>query len=400
MTANTIIRDRLIRHAVQIERFKSGLVTRYITQLNQSERGLEERLRRELAKRGDLSRSSQRIDRLIKDMREIRRIGWMQANGTLRGELGNLAVQEGKWISTAMDEAVGLAHFETVLPAPQLLRAVVTSRPFQGRFLREWFSGLERAEASQVSAVVRQGVLEGAGIDDMVRQLRGTSANKFADGVLQISRHNAESVVRTAVAHTTNAARDKVYNANKDVLEGVQWVSTLDGRTTPICQDRDGRVDPNPGAKIPDDAPLLVPAGARPPAHMRCRSIMAPWFNSAAILGSRPFVNSTKTRAGREIDFRAQAKSKAGESWKGMSRKDRGALVKQKRDAWGEKNIGTLPSKTTYPEFLKRQSAKFQDDVLGPTRGKLFRKGVGVDKFVDKSGRQFTLKELEVAGLL
>ena len=50
-----------------------------------------------------------------------------------------------------------------------------------------------------------------------------------------------------------------------------------------------------------------------------------------------------------------------------------------------------------YQKWLKRQPAGFQDEVLGKTKGALFRRGgVGVDKFVDmRSGRSFTLDELK-----
>ena len=57
--------------------------------------------------------------------------------------------------------------------------------------------------------------------------------------------------------------------------------------------------------------------------------------------------------------------------------------------------VGTVPAKTTYQEFLTNQSKQFQDDVLGKTKGKLFRSGgLKLDKFVDSSGREFTLSRL------
>lgn len=56
---------------------------------------------------------------------------------------------------------------------------------------------------------------------------------------------------------------------------------------------------------------------------------------------------------------------------------------------------GQLPTRTTYPEWLAAQPAAFQDEVLGKARGLLFRRGgLTLDKFVDRNGRLFTLKEL------
>lgn len=56
---------------------------------------------------------------------------------------------------------------------------------------------------------------------------------------------------------------------------------------------------------------------------------------------------------------------------------------------------GQVPADTTYGQWLKRQSAARQDDVLGPTRGALFRRGgLTIDKFADERGRELTLAEL------
>lgn len=47
---------------------------------------------------------------------------------------------------------------------------------------------------------------------------------------------------------------------------------------------------------------------------------------------------------------------------------------------------GPMP-KENYQQWLSRQPAKFQDEVLGPTRGKLFRQGgLTVDHFADRRG--------------
>jgi hypothetical protein len=56
---------------------------------------------------------------------------------------------------------------------------------------------------------------------------------------------------------------------------------------------------------------------------------------------------------------------------------------------------GILPAKMTYQEWLGKQSVEFQDDVLGKTRGRLFRKGdLSLDRFVDRAGNEIPLAEL------
>ncbi len=64
------------------------------------------------------------------------------------------------------------------------------------------------------------------------------------------------------------------------------------------------------------------------------------------------------------------------------------------RPSKGADGVAPVSSKTSYPEWLARQPASFQKDVLGRTRYELFSKGkLDIDKFVD-NGRTLTLDQL------
>lgn len=148
------------------------------------------------------------------------------------------------------------------------------------------------------------------------------------------SRRSAEAIVRTSVASVMNASREAVWEANADVIKGIRWSSTLDSRTCVICASLDGKVyDMN--------------AGPRPPAHANCRCATVAVTVASNIPGARA------------------------------------------------SEFGPVPRDQSFGDFLKERGAVYQDDVLGPARGALFRKG-GLDltDFVDKSGRPFSLDEL------
>ena len=50
---------------------------------------------------------------------------------------------------------------------------------------------------------------------------------------------------------------------------------------------------------------------------------------------------------------------------------------------------------TTYQQWLTRQPASFQDEILGQAKADLFRKGnLTLDRFVDENGRELTLEQL------
>ncbi len=86
----------------------------------------------------------------------------------------------------------------------------------------------------------------------------------YNDGVLAISRRSAEAVARTAVNHVATQARHLTYEKNKDLLDGWQWVATLEPSTCAECGALDGQV-----FDVGDDT-------EEPPAHVQCRCSSAP----------------------------------------------------------------------------------------------------------------------------
>lgn len=56
---------------------------------------------------------------------------------------------------------------------------------------------------------------------------------------------------------------------------------------------------------------------------------------------------------------------------------------------------GQVPAETKYADWLKDQPAHVQDDVLGPVRGQLYRKGkLSIDRFVNNKGLLYSLEQL------
>ena len=55
-----------------------------------------------------------------------------------------------------------------------------------------------------LACVHAQGVVQGEDVDTLVRRIRGTRAQRYADGVMEVNRRGAEAMVRTAVAEVLN----------------------------------------------------------------------------------------------------------------------------------------------------------------------------------------------------
>lgn len=329
MTEQAKLVERLTRHQIHIQQFGGGQVKKALPILRELARDLRRRIQA-----GDATELQMgRMLALEQDIQLVVR----QAVESLQGELDlqDFATQEVQFTQRLMGAAVAVDLGEGL--SPETIRAIVTRKQMRlvsgdtikQLTIREAFDEFAGAVSRDAMRVVQAGVLEGRTQQQMAREVAGMVTTR--------SRKQAETVIRTATNHIGGAARDEVYAANSDILDGERWVSTLDGRTSLLCQGRDRRVYP-------------VGQGPRPPGHYGCRSVMVPVIK-------------------REFRLGAQG--------------ERASMD------------GPVDNRTTYGGFLRKQSAEFQDSVLGPERAKLFRSGkVRIDQFTDDLGRTLSLDDL------
>ena len=340
-TTNDRIRDLEIRHQVTVQRLSSGVLRRLIRILDLADAEIVAKLK---ARGATLEGSftSKRLAALLDAIREINRDAHVIVGRELRQELVNLAAYEAAFQRDLLIKALPIA-LDIVTPPLETLRAAVTAQPFQGRLLKEWVSELSDAKARRLRDAVRLGVVQSETVDQIVRRVRGTKALNYTDGVMQIGRRGAEAMVRTAVSHTTGAAQEALYEANRDIIAKEQWVATLDTRTCKQCMALDGET-------------FEVGKGPKRPAHIGCRCLRVPIVKSWRDLGFDFDEIPASTRASMN---------------------------------------GQISATENYDTWLRKQSASVQDEALGPTRGKLFRAGkMKVDSFTNRVGDELTLDQL------
>jgi len=197
-------------------------------------------------------------------------------------------------------------------------------------------------EVNRLVMGCKQGFVEGLTTRQIIKNVVGDG------GLADISLRNAKSVANTALMHVATNARMAVMEENDDVVIGYEWVSTLDGRTSPICQFRDGQVFLFTDKVQP-----------KPPAHYNCRSSVAPKLSP-------------------EFDIFDEGATRAS------------------KGADGGKQVS---ADLSYYSWLKTQPVAFQDERLGKTKGLIFRNaGLTPEQFraitVDDLGRPLTLEEM------
>lgn len=403
-TANIIYFDAAIRHQIGIRNLTTSQVNELVGILEKADQDLRSKLSKILQPfvGQPLSATSEKYKSLLTQIKLARAVALRSIKKEFRNNLIDLAKIEADFERRMLEAALPVEiDFETI-PAETLTALIqnrpITAGPTGAKTLDQWFASLERADFERIISAVQLGILEGESTKQIVARVAGSRSLGFQDGILSLSRVNLEAIVRTAVNSISNTARESVWDANKDIMEYLIWTSTLDGRTSAICRSRDGHVvilgdNPKPVGGI-----LLDPQTARPPAHVNCRSIMVASFSRDGIverIGDRPFVRSVDRPEKRRINFRQQAKTKAGDSWAEMTEAERRQATKAVANAWADKNIGQVPSSMSYQDWLKEQPAAFQDQVLGKTKAALFRTGkVTVQDFVTTQGNAVTLKQL------
>ena len=378
-TVNTQLLDGLLRHQVGLLRLSGEMRGHIYELLDRTEADMASQIKRRLAgvKGLNTPASVRRLQRLEKSLQATRLKAWSQVNKTWVKRLTEITRAEPATVDDIF-KTVSPVEVNTTLPPVSKLDNLIRTRPFEGKVLKEWSQSIQRADISRITDQVRIGLVQGESSAAIARRVVGTVKLAGRDGVTEITRRQANALTRTAVSSFSNQARAAYSEANKQYFKEEVYVATLDHRTTTICGSLDGKRFP-------------VGEGPIPPVHMQCRSLRSPVINGE-VLGQRPARPHTERQLLREYTTKNGLK---GTTSRGdLPRGHRGAFDKYSRGRIRELT-GRVPAKVTYEEWLKRQSAEFQDSVLGKTKGELFRKGgLSLDKFVDSKGGAKTLSEL------
>ena len=321
MSANKQLQDMLINRAVDLEQLKKSLVRDVNTLLADISKEIQSRLAGE-----SLEELTQvRLESILSDIKLIVDSRLLELEQRTMPQLERIAVSESAYVVNAINSSAG-GTIATVSGQQAAQAALLT--PADGKFFSDWFEQLGESSTNRLFAQIRIGYVQNETIGQISTRVRNA---------VSIDQRNAEAVTRTLVNHAASQGRKQTFADNERLIKGIQWVSTLDTRTSAICQRRDGKIYPLDEAKYP-------------PAHVNCRSSVVPVLK-AYFEGLPP-----GTRASLD---------------------------------------GSVPEDLTYGDWLRQQSAARQDEVLGPTKAKLFRAGLTIDKFSTRQGRELTLAELE-----
>lgn len=327
--------DRKILHF----RYDAHLRQQVMKQLSKTQRELLNRL----AAAGVDALPKKQLDTLLKELKQEVAKVYQEMTAYTQDELSGFFTAEAQHIHQLYNDEVGFDFFNQV---PEYKRkANKTATIIAGSPLEDWWAKQGNDFAFKFEGIIRQGLLDGQQTSQMITDVKH---------LMNTSRRHAETLVITAVAKVADKAHQALRDENLDILAGEKHLSTLDTRTSTVCQLRDGLMWDLDKKPVDHDVPYQ-----RPPLHPRCRSIL-----------------QLVTKSWKELGIDG---------------------VDEMPSSTRASQDGPVSEQINYENWLKSKSPEQQDQVLGKGKADLWRRGViTFADMLDQSGRPLTLKQLSV----
>lgn len=238
----------LISHQIWLQRAASGEVK----DLAPFIQAMRDEIKRQVLLFGDDGRSTARLNKLLRDLEEALAGLTGDWQTKLTEDLKELSAYEAEWNVKTLTANVNAEFItptaEQVWAAAEFQPLSLSDKPVD---FTKLMSGWGETEVARLVTGVKMGFVQGQTTRQIVKNVVG------AGGLADISERNAATVIRTALSHVSNEARNETYRQNDDIIEKYEWVSTLDSRTSTICRARDGMT-------------WEIGKGPMPPAHPNC----------------------------------------------------------------------------------------------------------------------------------
>lgn len=300
-----------------------------------------------------------------------------------------IAGLEGRFAVKTLNGKLGVPLISVAIPE-KVLEAVVDGDTVFGHPAKDWWAQQARDLQFKFAGAMRMGILQGETVDQLARRVRGTKAGDFQDGLIASGgptiglipekKRQAEALVRTSVIAVSNEARMRSYEEMSDVVGAIQWVSTLDSRTTDICRALSGLK-----WSLPDHKPIghdkVFPG---PTAHWNCRSTQIAVTKSWGELGKKKL----PSLGDKTVEERMKQILRK-EGWD----EDKLESVKARTRASMD---GPISQDLSMDEWMEGKSKAFLDSTLGVGKADLFRAGkITMADLTDQMNRPLTVAELK-----
>jgi len=233
-----------------------------------------------------------------------------------------------------------LDGFNNVALSAGQIEALVIGEKLVDKNLQGWLWDALTAENGALKAEIAAGRIRGVGYKKLLSELGSRYDNLLSS---KGNEQNLETVVKSYIQSMNAKAHKDIYEANRDVIKGVEWSAIMEngntktGRgTCPRCMALDGMEYSS------------VAVGPSCPLHPRCRCMYLP-----------------VTKSWKELGFGNEEREGLNTKYKKWYERS----PSRKRLAYGLSDEG-------YEWFWRHQPEKWQNNAIGLVRANLVREGL------------------------
>jgi hypothetical protein len=300
---------------------------------------------------------------------------------TQDGSLRSIALLEAKQTNTVLNRIVGVNVFTNTVPGP-LLAQIVKQPVILGAPAKDWWMGQSDDLRTKFSREMSMGLLMGETNDQLARRIIGIMPGENETGLMAVKRRQATALVRTSAISVSNSARLASFDELSDMIEAIQWIATLDSKTTVICRGLNLKLW-KLGSHEPIGHDKAFPG---PTAHWQCRSTQIAKTKSWAALSGK------KIKALDDQTLKQAIEAKL-EKQKATAAARRAALEEAEKRMDGQ--AATVAS---FEKWAGDKTPEELDAVIGPGRAILVESGkMTMEDLTDQSNRPLTVEELAAA---
>jgi hypothetical protein len=270
-----------------------------------------------------------------------------------------------------MNSAIRMPMFNVVM-TQNAIETIVDKSLIRGAIMSNWWDRQQENAQNRIITQIQLGFAEGEGIGDLRRRIIGKATGKWRQvivngqkrriyervgGIVDVSKREADALVRTAVQTLSGQVRTKIYEQNDDIVDQVESVATLDARTTPLCASYDNlRWTQKSHSPVGHRKMYLAT-----PRHWNCRSTHIPVM--------------------RELE---RLEKQAREAGIDIPQSMRASID------------GPQPAMRSMDDWLKSKPPEFQRQIIGSKRKtELFNEGkISLRDLTDDQGKVRTIREL------
>jgi len=330
---NNPLLDSFIKHQINIDRFSNYEAQRLLKILDQAIIQAKD-----IVSKTNGIETKARYERVLSNMRTLSGMLNEKLYEIIESDFKGLARIETQFISKVLKANGITVNLE--MPPVEKLWAAASNDNYADTHekFKDYINGLSKCFYETWSTNIRAGWLNGMTAAQITRNVLGSVDNINLDAKeMKKLRNSLKMNSKTMIAEMATTARHETYNANSSLFSGYRYIGVLDDRQCLLCGSMDQRL-----FKTLGDMPHL-------PQHRSCRCIALP-----EVRGLENY-DPDDTRAAMD---------------------------------------GPEKASTSYADWLAKQDAETQKDILGKSRYELYKNGLPITKFID-NGKMIKLKDLE-----